>query len=735
MGQATTLGSLLVELGLDSAQFERAVTRATSKTAEIAKTFNVTSKDVYAASQRMGVSVSQFGSQMQALQSRINPGIQALANYRREADLLKEAYRLGVISQEQFRASLRSTIQTYRQAGTAVRGQSGAMQAGMQQLGFQINDIATQFASGTRPMQIFAQQASQVIQSISLMTNSASKFGRFMSGPWGVALTAAVVVLSSLIPKLLETDKAMKDVELASNGLSDAQSVMGEIFDLTTGKIKNQNDMLRLNAKIMAYNLQMQAASEKANFQRTIGTFGRGSLGLSVGQKALGALGVPVGGSMGRESAVRDIVAGLQSGKLSKEAAFDRAKGLDFSGLGVTREEFLGAIRDGISFGGKEAISNSILKSLNSGELDPSLRQSPNDKRTRKPKEDKADENNAAYQAELRQMQVERLRNEADYTANLKSRYQADIAAIDADLATYEQNVMLDKDRTGPQREKLIAERRSLAEQQKQLAEQEYSRELAQQAADLEKGSLQIQLQDAQLRAELADNSKDRRDAELAILELQDRLKLAELDRILAVEATASAAWQNAKAERDALLASQAARKKAVEQGTMGPGEQYASEINKSAGALNDAIAGIKVDGLRSLEDGLVNAIVQFKSLGDVAKNVVSQVLAELLRLQIQQAIIKPLAGALGIPGFADGTNFAPGGLAIVGERGPELVDLPRGSRVIPNHELAGMGGGQQVHKPTFVFPGVTDAKSAREAAGQAARRYRAELNGPTRGY
>jgi hypothetical protein len=40
--------------------------------------------------------------------------------------------------------------------------------------------------------------------------------------------------------------------------------------------------------------------------------------------------------------------------------------------------------------------------------------------------------------------------------------------------------------------------------------------------------------------------------------------------------------------------------------------------------------------------------------------------------------------------GFADGTDFSPGGLAIVGERGPELVNLPRGSRVTPNHKLTG---------------------------------------------
>ena len=45
------------------------------------------------------------------------------------------------------------------------------------------------------------------------------------------------------------------------------------------------------------------------------------------------------------------------------------------------------------------------------------------------------------------------------------------------------------------------------------------------------------------------------------------------------------------------------------------------------------------------------------------------------------------------LPGFALGTNFAPGGLAIVGERGPELVDLPRGSQVVPNHRMPEAGG------------------------------------------
>lgn len=45
--------------------------------------------------------------------------------------------------------------------------------------------------------------------------------------------------------------------------------------------------------------------------------------------------------------------------------------------------------------------------------------------------------------------------------------------------------------------------------------------------------------------------------------------------------------------------------------------------------------------------------------------------------------------------GYAQGTAFAPGGLALVGEMGPELVNLPRGSQVIPNPRL---GGDVHVH-------------------------------------
>lgn len=69
----------------------------------------------------------------------------------------------------------------------------------------------------------------------------------------------------------------------------------------------------------------------------------------------------------------------------------------------------------------------------------------------------------------------------------------------------------------------------------------------------------------------------------------------------------------------------------------------------------------------------------------------------------------------LHVPGFASGVQNFGGGLAVVGERGPELVNLPRGSSVIPNNQI-GSGGVTNVNV-TFTGPMMGNASEAREFA------------------
>lgn len=51
------------------------------------------------------------------------------------------------------------------------------------------------------------------------------------------------------------------------------------------------------------------------------------------------------------------------------------------------------------------------------------------------------------------------------------------------------------------------------------------------------------------------------------------------------------------------------------------------------------------------------------------------------------------LGAAFGLPGFASGTDSAPGGLSLVGEHGPELMNVPKGAQIVPNGLLGKLGG------------------------------------------
>ncbi len=127
--------------------------------------------------------------------------------------------------------------------------------------------------------------------------------------------------------------------------------------------------------------------------------------------------------------------------------------------------------------------------------------------------------------------------------------------------------------------------------------------------------------------------------------------------------------------------------------------------------SVNDAFRGM-LTGAMSWKDGM--------------KGIINAVINELWRLFVVQQIVgmvsNAISGAFGFGGvggmpsiasaaagvssqlgsnsffgpskFANGTVNAPGGMAWVGERGPELVNLPRGSQVIPAHRAQSMGGG-----------------------------------------
>lgn len=127
-------------------------------------------------------------------------------------------------------------------------------------------------------------------------------------------------------------------------------------------------------------------------------------------------------------------------------------------------------------------------------------------------------------------------------------------------------------------------------------------------------------------------------------------------------------------------------------------------EVNQSFEAIGNSVS----DAFK----GMLTGAMSWK---DGMRSLIGSVIDQLWKLFVVQKIVGLVTGALGgatgtptafspttsvtppsgfMPGFANGTSYAPGGMALVGERGPELVNLPRGSQVIPNHKIGGLSGG-----------------------------------------
>lgn len=719
MAQATTVGSLLVSLGMDSTQFQREATKAQSKTAAIAQSFNMTGKQVYEASQRMGVSVAGFASSMQSLQARVNPAAAALDRYRREATLLKEAFRNNIITQEQFNTSLRQSIQVYRDASRGVQvandnieASAGGVRAGMQQLNYQIGDMVTMWSMGAKPMQIFASQAGQTTQAIQLMTNGAGKFGAFMTGPWGMAITSGVVILGTLLSRLGDTEEKLKDVGKA------ARDAMDELRASLSG-VSAMSDAIDKSAKA-----RVEAMGKEAKALRAL------EAARSEAAATPGYGGTAGGGAVGVSAASRiaRAEADLKAARAARKAAEDDLAEIPALGRAAAMQARNREIAD----------------------------KSP-DKPNKGRKGRTPDTQTAAEQFDaLSNYDAEILRARIALATSAESRAELEGQLLDLEksqrFAEIEANKSLSQAQRDEQKAKLerlygpqtpdagdITVGQGLA-YQIQLRDQEAERlRMAQ-----ESRSRQIEMLDAM--AAITPSVRARADIEAKALELQQQT-----ERDLLEQQIANGQIADADKDRAALASKQAAQREALTQRNMTPLERYSYDLKASAANLNEAMESIQVDAMESLNDQLAQAIVNFDNLGKVAQNVFKQMLADLIRLQLQKNLSSGISSVLGgigklfgaglgapidVSGMANNT-LSPMGFNIagaranggpvraglpylVGERGPEIVVPGASGQVIPNHELGAMRGMAVQVIPSPYFDVVVQQQAAGVAAPMA---------------
>lgn len=239
--------------------------------------------------------------------------------------------------------------------------------------------------------------------------------------------------------------------------------------------------------------------------------------------------------------------------------------------------------------------------------------------------------------------------------------------------------------------------------------------EMEARAADAMRDQFDLRRDHLQIDLELADTQEERKAIAADILRLEQEYRRNQLEMTLASKVSSDAEKERAAAILASLDALEKREAKAGDKANRTEVERYLDDLDMSVGEVNEAIDGIKIDGLEALNDGIVDAIMGVKSLGEVFKNVAKQIIADLVRIAIRKAIIAPLANML-FPGSGGGvgggavadlfSGFNPstlgldgarakggpvlaGGSYLVGEEGPEIFSPGASGRIIPNHELA----------------------------------------------
>jgi hypothetical protein len=282
----------------------------------------------------------------------------------------------------------------------------------------------------------------------------------------------------------------------------------------------------------------------------------------------------------------------------------------------------------------------------------------------RKPKrgpKDRSSEYLERFNREMASLNDEELRLKQDITTDVRERARLEHLRIETEEAAY--NIDVDSreksgELTKAQAEALRLQHAQNAQKQHTLVNWELDDQLTEQELDLKRSVIEIDTEVLRNQLDAARTQEDRRRIQLRILDKEIEMERAALEAVKARHATTDIEYQIAEAKLKQLDSTRGAREAAVKRDTMGPLERYVDSLPKDAKELNEAYQSVAAEGLQSLNDGLADAILQSKSLGDVFGNIADQIINDLARIAIQQAIIKPLAKML----FGEGGNGSGGG-------------------------------------------------------------------------
>jgi len=772
----SVIGALRVNLGLDSAQFNRGASdaekRAYAMGEKIGKAIRspiasigslkgaigglagaLAIKELAGATQR----AFDYADSIQDLADRSGASTKAIQEFRFAAQLSGSSVEVADTALEKFARTL----------GLAQQGSDAQVKL-FKSLGVTSTDFDTalrQTMDGISKLPTVQQQAVAGFQAFG--KSSATLTGLLGQGSkgfdelatrakeLGIVLDADVVRNAGAANDKLDTLKMILNAQFANAVVQNANSLVslaGSITAVTAAMIK----FLSSNPETALAILGGLAGSRAGLPGAALGAFGGYALGRKVRQNA--------------EDSNTDLKFRLDKFNTAKQnyrdaKAFRAGKGNRNLDLNATAAEFVkqgGLIKDaqagyraskkGTAIGGNiPLVGNAEGKSASDKAAADAKRLAAEEKLAAA----KALADEKKYQADLARTQSDELSARLDLTVDATRRAELESERLQRDSTGDIEQVRLDKDLTEAQKAALIAIMERTSALQQDLIDRRKDQDVAAQALESAQARLSNDQDILQAQVGLARTAKERGRIEKEILDNQfEALKLAQ-QVIIDNKGKANTPQQIADAQKRLTTLGQlqnyATAKSAKD--NQGPLASYLDGLPRSAGEVNDALENVAANGLSSLVDGLSKVEGGFKGLANTVKNVADEIISSLLKIGIQKGIVALFGNLLGAPsasssfsssdflnsgsgptlgGYklagarAKGGPVTAGKMYMVGERGPEPFIPNSSGTIIPNGALSGGRGDTNIYQ--FKINGAVDLATKTEAARFARAAYDAVL-------
>lgn len=731
----TSIGALSVNLALESAQFIAGMKNAAAQTSAAAKSITSAMSLVKGAAAGFASALTidaisgaihnafDYADAIQDLSDRTGASTKMIQEFRYAAQLSGSSVESADAGLEKFAKTMGQAQNGSDQADKMLRKfgvTSNDVDVGIRQAAEGISKLKTQSEKAAATADLFGKKNQNLTVTMASGAAGLSEMAQ-KANELGIVMDSGLIANAGKVNDQLDTLKMIVTAEMAGSIIKNADAINSIAVSLTNVIVALANFWSKSPEKAMAILGAMGGASA--------GAMVGGPLGAAIGGTA-GAIGGYILGSKVHNDTYMRNAKYAAADKLSKDAAAQASAFAHQGASNATVQKFFNIqsraertkarIAKGIDAGtitvgsidGSASGYGAHSYATGGGHLPP-----PKPDRGKKgPSAEELAKREAArleaYYKELSSAQKGELQAQYENNTSIAGKAALSRQMLDMEHTEAQRDIDLQV-KEGKLKEDEAAKLRKVIDARynselKSINNQETD-DLAKAQADLMRADLDSQLEINQGQQELAQSMKERRKLALESIDLQFQQQRAELESVIASKTASDADKALAQAKLARLPQAQAMAADVAKQQTAGPLEAYLTAIPHTADAINEQLEQVQVDGLEKLQDGLAGVIEGTKSVADAFKDMASSIIDGLLKIALQQAIIKPLGNLLfgdsGSSGGGLGGLFgsifkgalsgarANGGMTqtgdyLVGERGPELVRIGAPANVIPNSGL-----------------------------------------------